>query len=473
LEKGWTEGTTSDFQNNQGNRTRVARLDLEPRRGQLVRIAVFEKLPESIFQTEIAVASEGNHCAIFVNLKIEGAGVGLHPFRFDARRPKFIGKLLHKDLSWQLGETPLTDRAYNFCGEDGGDRAAEIIWHFERAVPVVLVSLINEQGITSSFVDKLAGDLAGLAIVATVDEEAAWRITRTKGAEWSCFNGAVRLYWPFGRGAQQPRLHPLWLKSTMLSGSAEPSNASYRMRAQLRRTILGVSALSIREPELTRRLTREAREKRQDDLRATLEASKSADEYHAIAESYAEDNDRLRAELKEKEDRLSTLEDQVSELQLALRYLPQDDAAIPPDVDVEPDTVSGAVQIAMARLSDRLSFSSSIEHSVADLAPDAGPPQKILRYLERLHELAEARETGPLGKGVVEWLSERGVACSVESETVRNAGGRVWVVNGESITFDYHLKPSDAVSPDRCVRIYFDLVDRGAVRVGWIGRHPN
>jgi len=37
-----------------------------------------------------------------------------------------------------------------------------------------------------------------------------------------------------------------------------------------------------------------------------------------------------------------------------------------------------------------------------------------------------------------------------------------------------HLKPNDALSPDRCVRIYFDWDDATRqVIVGWVGRHPD
>lgn len=473
IEKGWSEGSKEDFTNSQGCLTRVAKVSLAPPQGRLERYLIAEKLPEAIFATEISVAHEDERCALYVELKIEGVGPRLQPFRFDARRPKFIGQLLHGDLRWCLGDTPLTDEPYDFQGKEGGRRAVEILWHPERAVPVVMVSLINGSGITSNFVTKLAGDLAGLAIVATSDEEASWAITREKGAEWSCFNGALRLYWPITPNSLQPRLHPLWFRTTMLASDTDPSNASYKMRAQIRRIILGVSALSIRQPRLIRELGRSAREKRQEELRAALGRSQSSDEYREIAESYAAENDRLRDDLKEKEDRLSMLERQMSELQLALRYVPQADSTeLLPDQGDEISSVEQAVKLAKNRFSDRIVFSERIDEGIASLNEGAGPPCKIFNYLGVLHELAGARGKGALGVGVVDWLAQKGVVCSVESETVRNAGGRLFMVNGESVSFDYHLKPADGVSPDRCVRIYFDFIDGGRVRVGWVGRHP-
>lgn len=473
IEKGWNESSVGDFQSNQGNETRVVKVSLDPPEGRLNRFLVIERLPEAIFSTEISVAHDSEKCAIYVELRIEGAGLRLQPFKFDARRPKFLGRLLNKNLNWQLGETPLTDKAYNFKGSAGGAQVVDILWHPQRAVPVVMVSLIDGSGITSNFVTKLAGDLAGLAIVATVDEEAAWALTRLKGVEWSCFNGALRLYWPLSSASEQPRLHPIWLRGTMLGSDIEPSNASYRMRAQLRRIILGVSALSIRQPALIRKIDRAARQKRQDELRHTLSQSRSTDEYREIAESYANENDRLREEIKSKEDQLIGLESQVLELQVALRYIPQvEHVEVPPDIEEDPATVADAIDIALEKFSDRLIFSESLSEGVSGLNPEAGPPSRVLSFLRALHELAREREAGGIGVGIIPWLAQRGVACSVESETVRKSKSREWVVGGEHVVFDYHLKPSDGVSPDRCVRIYFDLVDDGKVRIGWIGRHP-
>lgn len=76
------------------------------------------------------------------------------------------------------------------------------------------------------------------------------------------------------------------------------------------------------------------------------------------------------------------------------------------------------------------------------------------------------------------WLLARGVVVSPEDETTRNSATemarRRWDDGrGAKRQFELHLKPADAVAPDRCVRIYFDYDD--ALRktvVGWVGRHP-
>jgi len=471
ISKGWSEGQ-AEFRSTHGTPTRVARLNLDVPDGRLERTLVVETLPEGIFYTAVSTGHNSERCALHVELRVEGTSSRLQPFRFDARRPKFLAELLRRNHDWQLGDTPLTDHAYVFAGAKGGRDVAEVIWHAERTVPVVLISTINGHGITSDFVSKLAGDLCGLAIVATVDEEASWEITRKKGIEWSCFGGALRLYWPLHDGASRPQFHPLWLRKTMLSNGDDPGRASYVMRAQLRRTILGVSAISIREPRLIRDLDRAYRKKRQDELREALARSQSDQEYQNLAESYAQENDRLREDLREKEDRLAMLEDQISGLQLALRYVDNEANAVPPDAQDEPKTVREAVDRAITEFSDWLLFSDSVYDGVDGLNPSAGPPLRIFEYLRALHSMAYERAARGLGVGVVQWLERQGVACSIESETVRNAGGRQWNFQGDKVSFDFHLKPSDGVSPDRCVRIYFDIAPSGKIRIGWIGRHP-
>lgn len=104
-------------------------------------------------------------------------------------------------------------------------------------------------------------------------------------------------------------------------------------------------------------------------------------------------------------------------------------------------------------------------------------PDKVLAYLEQLAEMVRERRTKGLGNQMLKWLQLRNVTASGESQTVRNSESerrkRTWDAGGHARVFDTHLKPSDGVHPDRCVRIYFDYDDalQRAV-IGWVGRHP-
>ena len=45
-------------------------------------------------------------------------------------------------------------------------------------------------------VRELASDLAGSAHVMVIDWDVTYEFSRIVGDEWSCFGGAVRIYWP-------------------------------------------------------------------------------------------------------------------------------------------------------------------------------------------------------------------------------------------------------------------------------------
>ena len=133
---------------------------------------------------------------------------------------------------------------------------------------------------------------------------------------------------------------------------------------------------------------------------------------------------------------------------------------------------------AMDRYPDDLVFGDDVNIGIRRLVPDAGPPTKILHYLSQLAELARAKRDGALGTRTVKWLESRGVVGSIESDTVRRSpkdrAARTWDDgNSGKRAFDLHLKPSDATSPDRCVRIYceYDQASQKVI-VGWVGPHP-
>ena len=79
-----------------------------------------------------------------------------------------------------------------------------------RTLPIIVVSRYDGFLIHPSLAKILAADVCGLGIVADIDDEAAWEMTRKIGKEWSCFNGAIRIYWPNLDRDQSPRSHPLW-----------------------------------------------------------------------------------------------------------------------------------------------------------------------------------------------------------------------------------------------------------------------
>jgi hypothetical protein len=337
-----------------------------------------------------------------------------------------------------------------------------------------MVSEYDGRTLAGDMHDLVAGDLCGLAHVVRLKSDGAWDLTKRWGAEWSCYNGAIRLLWPMRGGRGDPRAHPLWTMDRLLSRTDEEVVARDRLRHTLGRRILEASTYVPDDPAFADFAKLHERQLA-DEARAAAAASpeRSKEEYEDQIASQRIEIDRKDAEIR-------TLNDNVASLSMALRNMrPTYEAGSDeqPVTDVaEPQSVAEAVATARRELLGRVEIAAETDADVANLNSEAGPPEKILRYLRTLGDLAEQLAEGPLGQSVPIWLRKRGVDCSGESETSKNSEAgkrfRTRQVNGREIDCEFHAKPSEGTSPDRCARIYFGTSPTEPhVLVGYIGRH--
>lgn len=459
-----------------GRKADYGRTAIDSALGKVVEHTLVEPTESGLFETHIALGYDDTNVATYVELRAAGDAYLLGPLQLDVRCPQIVRDLLNSGHEWYVANTPVSSKSVTFHGDSDGQTLVEVIWHPTRNLPIVALSRHEGSLLTANFADKLASDLSGLALVVDIDELAAWAISRIKGKEWSCYYGAIRLYWPMRANLSSPYAHPLWTRSRLLAGVTDPKDASYRFRKQLRKQIVGLSAFSVSEPSFFSRVRNEARKM---ELNSLIARATEQNDWQELAEKFAKENDDLRLQLETKDEQLRDRESQVTNLEIALRWRATDsqEQDVQPESEIPPATVAEAVQRAREIYKDRLVFGSDVNTGIQGLAQDAGPPEKILKYLSELSQMAEAHKTGPLGKTIVQWLRERGVIASVESETIRNSASenkkRTWNDGTADKVFDFHLKPNDAVSPDRCVRIYFvHDEDAACVRIGWVGRHP-
>jgi hypothetical protein len=237
---------------------------------------------------------------------------------------------------------------------------------------------------------------------------------------------------------------------------------------------MGLSAFSVREPQDVTLIRTASERLESDTLRERL---RDASDWEALANDLSEENDRLRIDVAKRNDEVAELREQVANLQQALQWQLSEADDVKPQEVAPPATVREAVDQAQKKHPEILLFGDDVLIGLRGLAYDAGPPEKVAQYLATLAEMGCARKAGSLGKSAIMWLRDRGVSASSESETVRNSTAemakRTWRDGVGRRPFDLHLKPNEAVAPDRCVRIYFDFDDgRGKVIVGWVGRHP-
>ncbi len=460
-----------------GREGTVRRSEIDLGAGGLRELVLSEPIDGgAAFETRLLVGLSERTIAVLCDLHVGGRDQPVGPIRFDAGCPRVVRDLLSYDLPWTYGAFPLSKGAVRFRGNEGGDAFASLLTEPTRTLPVVAVTGYEGLLLHPGIADDLSRDLAALAVVALLDGHAAWRLTQVLGAESSCYNGAIRLYWPRFDPALDRQGHPVWTARRLLDNVADTAGAAKRIRNVLRRQILAASAFAIREPAVFDKIRSAERSRRFEMERGDL---KSSDDYVRLAESYAREAEELRVLLASRQEEVEALKAQVENLQISLRWQDADhEESLSPDTSVPPATVEDAVARARVEHADALSFGADVDEGVRGLSPDAGPPDKVLSQLQILAALTAARNRGSLGASAVKWLNEHGAICSGESETVRNSpreqGLRTWGDgHGGRKCYDLHLKPNEATSPDRCVRIYFDY-DEGTRKhvVGWVGRKP-
>lgn len=459
-----------------GRQADLGRYEMDVESGRLSSLTLNEPSGAGRFETYLAVAHNADELVFFCELRTGTNEVTLASRPFAARCPTVVRSILNS-APWLSGKSLVVTEYSTLAGRPAGRQLLNAIWDSERTLPVVVISEHDQFPLHPDLARNLAYDLVGMATIVEIDAEASWLLTEIKGREWSCYAGAIRVYWPFERGNESPFSHQLWTQSKLLSGSVDTVQAADRIRAQIRRMIFSRSAFR-GEPNLIARIRAEYRA-------AQVQRATEATEFEELARAYEEDVAKLNRRADEQAEEIlrlqienDDLKAQVTQLNQAMAWVPSQGDDIQPDTTTPPDTVTAAVQQAR-EVCGSLIFGRDVDDGVSGLASEAGPPDKILDYLMKLDALAKRLPEGPLGATIHQWLRERNVTMSGESETTLGSDAkmakRTWDDgSGNRRRFTDHLKPNDSTAPDRCVRIYHDYsVEAKKIIVAWVGRHPD
>jgi hypothetical protein len=433
---------------------------------------VLEPVPGGQLETQVRILETGTGIRFQCSLAL-GSDAGLQSPRVDIRSPRFIREIIDLGLGWRIGDDG--ERIFSKCF----DVEKEDIHAFEglisapqRRLPVIVVSELHGETLAGDIHERISHDTCGLAHTCRLTEEASWELTEKLGKNWSCYNGAVRLFWPFKMNRDDFRAHPLWTYDHLMRRADNEIIARDRFRHELATRLIEASTFVADDTAFVRF---EAEQIRQASDKSRAIVSESGD-FKALADLYATENDSLKNALDAKSRENETLQQNIEALTIALRA-GSNATAHQSLEDAPPISVADAVAVAQKTLPKSLVFSSDLADGIATLNPTAGPPDKILRYFEVLAELSNTLNGGrALGRSLPIWLQDKGVTCSRESETVRGnktaLARRTFKIGDEELYCEYHAKPSDNVPPDLCVRIYFAVTDQfPCIRIGYVGRH--
>ncbi|MBI3565575.1 MAG: hypothetical protein HY079_10300 [Elusimicrobia bacterium] len=431
---------------------------------------------DGIFQTTVHIAISDHQVDVVCMLDVENPNNLLLPVNPVASLPKVIRDIISLPGQWAVSGYPVDSKSTRYLGDAAGQSLAALINNAARTLPIVVVSMTHGKEAVPKLAESLAKDLMGLANVALVDEQASWQLTQELGRYYACYGGAIRLYWPipFGTDGSSVR-HPRWRREEVILLHKDMRGSG--IRGRLKDLILHISTFRPHFSSVIKKLKVEREEK---ERQLALSAAGSDRE---LADIFSKENDVLKGQVAELRTKIENLElllavEKQTSASLSEKLKEHEQVETSAGTIVRVREVAEAVAFAKTNAGDTLIFGGDVGKGVVSVAPIAGPPARIFHALSKLSELSGILRRGELkGSNLLGWLSSQNIACSGESQTIKNSRAemqnRTWDAGGKKMEFENHIKVNEGTDPGNCVRIYFHWdKSRKQMIVGWVGRHP-
>ena len=434
-------------------------------------------------QIHSTVAKQGADVEFSIGLARESQDFRVAPSQFEFKLPLIVKRLL-KEYDCFVGGRAVTTFAEEVDAVGVPRLVDEVVFNANRALPVIVVTRSNLGAELSADPSLLADNLGGLAEVYVVsDRTATFALTDKVGRELSCYNGAVRIYWPGATMLDDPRRHTLYLPETLLRIRQEGKSVESLIVGK----VAGISALrytggtiasavgDIASLEDERRVEGQIADLKADVQRGGSTKASLLERVHAL-----EHLDRERSK------RIKSLEAEVLRLRRGLATNDAETleggkahALLPPDVGAEPkvESVDAALTRARAEFSDHLvvlrSAIDSAGRSHSRLAQESYRGLQAIREVAYDYFLGKDVKTG-MGETFEKAFRRRGFSYHLkDSETTTGKFGaqRTFPYKGVPLLFEKHLTIGGGDRQDP-VQIYFHVDDQERKFViGYCGMH--
>lgn len=292
-----------------------------------------------LFTTVVSKVLSSSKITIHATLAVKNNMSVIAPVATDPRCPSLIRDLIGLYPDWTFGDNLIGNAAaQSFAGSEAATSLLSEIVSESRLRPIIVVSQNEGEFIWPRLPDELAYDLAGLAKVVTIDDDASWVLTDELGKNNSCYLGAVRLYWPAKRSANGELQIPgtVWTASNLLSMDHDEKGMA-RFRSTARRTVMSVAALTVEPPSSIREIQNFYARKRLQELESKADANT---EELQLARLYIEENEELKAEVAQLKADISALSGLLEIAEYALTQVKDKETSAAEQSEPEDDSPS-------------------------------------------------------------------------------------------------------------------------------------
>lgn len=171
--------------------------------------------PSSAWHSSVVAGRHDDAVEVAIAIRIATVQMTMRPVGYDLGRPRVVTELIG-GYDAHMGDWPVPAHAEVIKTSDVEAFANDVLLAPDRTLPVVVIS-------PDAWNDRYLADpsetfeaVKGLAHVVSMDSKwAAFKLTDVVDKELSCYNGAVRVYWPGFKLESNPFDHRLYLPGNL------------------------------------------------------------------------------------------------------------------------------------------------------------------------------------------------------------------------------------------------------------------
>jgi hypothetical protein len=416
--------------------------------------------PDFKWEAKFAIKEEENKPhTVGITLSNGWTGNIIRPNWTEVTRPSLVWRLVDKFPAYEgykLGIKSVLVRSKDVKSLVSG------IFDKKRNLPIVCISSKNVIDKPIANDGKVASLLAGIAHTCTINKFGTFELAEQIGKSLSCYNGAVRIYWPIGNSDPASVHHKIWFPQDVFEvGDRFPQEVLKEIaRFSVGRTL----PITFEDVKMREALSK---------IRA---AGKDSAELEAVVRLYEDEKAALQLTCEEKDEQIRGLTIKLSALEYALANK-KGPANVEEAAFVEPKTVEEAV----ARFKELYSDSQAVmitskAEDMAKSCPYENPTQ-LYRALEWLATRYHAARTNNARIQDLDenCMNEIGMHYKGKQSSVTMGQFRedyFTKIDGRNIPLEEHIRKGTSKDPRQTVSIafYYDE-DTKKVIIGFIGQH--
>lgn len=404
---------------------------------------------------------------------------GIMPIRRTPGRPRIIAKLVKQFIAssggLRLHSRPLPLR----LTETDLKQFIALLERPERTHPIVLVSIHRQSGKPLINPGELADHLSGVAhVIVAESADVATNLSRILPPWLTCFDGAVRVYWPGFRRISQTIDHRLWTVRDLSAEHIQFNSGRFADLVLASIAEVTVNSISPHYCSFDRLQSL--------DRHRVIAAAKDNQEWEKLALAYAADCEAKDAAVVSLERELQSVSEALfreQQLTVALKASIEERKAgrtHEAETQLPPESVVDAIERAKQQFGDQLVFSLN---GKSDERSPFESPSEVLAAFEWLAVVYRDSKTGAkscpdLDKDLRETITGWHYSAHQNESTARSHRAKDWYQcpwagspTGK-LEIHEHIKCGRSRDAEETIRIAFSWEPKiQKVVIGFIGQH--